>query len=548
MSNLNRPVRMRVQHKLALTYGLVGIATLLIALWQPWVAVACCLGLSVLLSAIGTRRLRRALEITQAWLRGNLALRIGDSVADDWGMLTAQLDVLAAHLKEDEEDLEALREHNSRLTDQVRALAVVEERNRLARELHDSVKQHLFSLTMTASAIRARCSSVQAMPADVAEMLEEIERAAQAAQRETTRLIEDLRPGSLKELGLIRALNDYSLLLGAQEHLLIYLDVEGADQQLPLPVTEALYRVAQEALHNVVRHAHATRVDVALHCMSTSVTLRIADNGVGFDTSTAQTGLGFTGMTERLMGVGGKLAVESRLGLGVTVSAEVKLPGGRSVLLAGAGTQPYRPDVSLENWAWLGQRLVIPVGQAWPWLAADQPNLQRPLAEPIDGPFIVSKGRGLWSWRTTRKLRSAGSGVALTEIHATANGYSWDLEGAPWELRRVRGQRGRMILLRKGQALAAMQYQGRQIRTWTEINFDDHGYSLAPGWEGQRALTVYDESGAALMELAFDGDALTLTLQRSVAVPFLAMIAARVLDERLALQLPETAAGAPVRS
>jgi len=535
MANLNRRVNLRVSHKLVLAYSLVGLLTLLIALWRPWVAALCCLLLSLVLGRLGSRRLQRALEITEAWLRGHLGLRIADSVADDFGLLTAQLDVLAAHLKEDEEDLEVLREHNVRLTDQVRALAVVEERNRLARELHDSVKQHLFSLTMTASAIRARCGGMRALPEDLAEMLEEIERAAQAAQRETTRLIEDLRPGSIGELGLIRALNDYSLLFGAQEHLLIYLDVEGSDQGLPSLVAEALYRVVQEALHNVVRHARATRVDITLHCLPASVSLRVTDNGVGFDTSTPHTGLGFASMTERVMGVGGRLIVESDLGRGTTVSAEVNLPDRRNALVAGVGAPQYHPDVSPENWAWLGQRLVIPVGQIWPWLPADQRNLRRPLVDPIDGPFLIKKTRKLLGLRRTWKMRSAGSGASLVEIYNTANGYGWELEGVQCELRRVRGQQGRAILTFKRQAVAALQYQGRQIRTWTEIHFDDHGYSLVSGRDDLDTLVLYDEGGNIMADLKWSGDNLSIAVQQAIPLPLLAVIAARAVDERLTL-------------
>ena len=109
-------------------------------------------------------RMDRALKISRAWLRGNLSLRIADPVTDDLGLLAEQLDLMAEHLERDEQDLDELRERNTRLTDQVRALAVVEERNRLARELHDSVKQHLFSLAMTASAIRARFDALPDVP------------------------------------------------------------------------------------------------------------------------------------------------------------------------------------------------------------------------------------------------------------------------------------------------------------------------------------------------------------------------------------------------
>ncbi|MDY7078801.1 MAG: histidine kinase, partial [Chloroflexota bacterium] len=130
------------------------------------------------------------------------------------------------------------------------------------RELHDSVKQHLFSLAMTAGGIRARFDALPDVPHDLAEMVSEVETTAQSAQQEMTRLVKDLRPASLQEQGLAEALNDYTLLFGAREHLLIYLDVQGNDALLPPSVAESLYRVAQEALHNVARHARATRVDV----------------------------------------------------------------------------------------------------------------------------------------------------------------------------------------------------------------------------------------------------------------------------------------------
>jgi len=192
------------------------------------------------------RRLGRALEISRAWLRGNLSLRIADPTKDDLGLLAEQLDLLADHLEKDERDLDVLRERNARLSDQVRALAVVEERNRLARELHDSVKQHLFSLAMTASAIRARFDALQDVPDDLGEMVHEVETTAQAAQREMTRLIKDLRPGSIEEQGLAEALNDYTLLFGAQEHLLIKKTFYNIDDWKRAVVQLAMTNLRQE--------------------------------------------------------------------------------------------------------------------------------------------------------------------------------------------------------------------------------------------------------------------------------------------------------------
>ncbi|MDF1514087.1 MAG: histidine kinase, partial [Anaerolineae bacterium] len=307
------------------------------------------------------RRLERIIEVTRAWLRGNLNIRINDQHNDDLGMLADDLDQLADHLEEDEEDLNRLSQSNTRLTDQVRALAVVEERNRLARELHDSVKQHLFSLVMTASAIKTRFGSMDDLPADVQEMADEIVHAAQSAQQETTRLIEDLRPGSLAERGLVAALNDYTLLFGAQEHLLIYLDVECKDSQLPPTVAEALYRVVQEALHNVARHAHATRVDVALQCQDNKITLSVEDNGVGFETRNVQQGLGINNMQERLLGVGGRLSVHSQRRIGTTVKAEVVLSAPVVSPTLPPNTERYDRAI-VQHWLWLGQKLVIPVG------------------------------------------------------------------------------------------------------------------------------------------------------------------------------------------
>ena len=284
------PSRMSLRHKLILAHGAVTLGAILVAemialgvmaliTGRPPVAESSGWATTILVMAIAAltglllgawasrrlaRRVQRALDISRAWLRGNLSLRIADPSGDDLGLLSEQLDLLAEHLEQDEQDLDTLRERNARLTDQVRALTVVEERNRLARELHDSVKQHLFSLAMTASGIRARFDTLPDVPDDLAEMVREVETTAQTAQREMTRLIEDLRPTPLREQGLAAALDDYTLLFGAREHLLIYLEMQGNDALLPAAVAEALYRVAQEALHNVARHARATRVDVHL--------------------------------------------------------------------------------------------------------------------------------------------------------------------------------------------------------------------------------------------------------------------------------------------
>ncbi|MCR4405615.1 MAG: sensor histidine kinase [Anaerolineae bacterium] len=440
-----RSPRMNLRSRLALTHGAVTLVATLAAEGMalgiaPFIAqqagwpfnamlVSATAGLIGLILGAWvshrlTRRLQRASDVSNAWLRGNLSIRIADPAADDLGLLTGKLDLLAEHLEHDEQDLDELRERNARLSDQVRALTVVEERNRLARELHDSVKQHLFSLAMTTSAIRTRFDALQGVPDDLAEMVREAETTAQTAQHEMTRLIEDLRPGSLQERGLATALNDYTLLFGAQGHILIYLEVQGNDALLPPAVAEALYRVAQEALHNVARHARATRADVRLHCIPEQVSLTIHDNGVGFDTTKARRGLGLANMEERMMAIGGRLIIESQVGIGTTVQAEVALATPAGFQTEIASLDKNRPNPTIENWAWLGQKLVIPVGQTWPWLPADQVHLRRPLVEATDSePLLVQYSTGFLGFKRGYSLQLGQQRTPLIWIHRSRAGY-----------------------------------------------------------------------------------------------------------------------------
>lgn len=477
-----------------------------------------------------TRRLEQALKFSRAWLRGNLSLRIADPIPDDLGLLAEHMDCLAEHLEQDEQDLDALRERNARLTDQVRALAVVEERNRLARELHDTVKQQLFSLAMTASAIRSRFDAHKDVPDDLAEMVREVETTAQATQREMTRLIKDLRPASLQERGLAAALNDYTLLFGAQEHILAYLEVQGNDALLPPSVAEALYRVAQEALHNVARHARAARVDVHLRCIPEQVTLSIRDNGVGFDTSQARQGLGLANMAERIMDAGGRLTVESQPGGGTTVLAEVGLTRPLRPHPETGRSDREHPSPAIENWVWLGQKLVIPVGQTWPWLPADQVHLRRPLAEPDGEPLAIRRDSGILGLKRDYVLQAEQRRTPLLRVRHGKSGFEWEAQGASWALRHVRGLSGMMVLARNGQPLAAMQYQGRLLHAWSEIVYDGHGYRLSQVKGKPHCWVLMDEAGGELLFINGDID-LQIELRRALPLPLLVMAAMRIVNE-----------------
>jgi len=486
------------------------------------------------------RRLGETLDITQSWLRGNLSLRLETGRTDELSLLASHLNLLAEQLEKDEQDLETLRERNTLLTDQVRALAVVEERNRLPRELHDSVKQHLFSLNMTASAIQARLDSGGEPPADLREMVREVQASAQTAQREMTRLIDDLRPSSLQERGLSRSLDDLTLLMGARERLLIYLEVQGNDAVIPAAIAECLYLVSQEALHNVARHSRATRADALLQCIPEQVLLSIRDNGIGFDTSQTRRGLGLSNMQERLLSVGGRLVVESQTGTGTLVLAQVGLTPVMSTVRGQAGRERDRPRPTVENWSWLGQRLVVPVGQTWPWLPAEYVHLRQPLVPSGSNVQVVHRSGRFFGLGRNYDFVVDGQRRPLLRVHASRSGYEWEADGASWALRRIRGLSGRAVLTRDGQPMAAMQYQGRLLHTWTDVIYAGRGYRLVRSQDPMAEYVLSDETDDRVFVIRGDSP-LLLRMRRTAPWPLVMMATMRHMDamEAGSPQVPE---------
>jgi signal transduction histidine kinase len=472
-------------------------------------------------------------KIVQAWNWGSLDLRIADRRGDDLGNTAVLLDQLVDHFEQDERDLDELRQRNMLLTDQVRALTVVEERNRLARELHDSVKQHLFSLAMTLSAVRTQLEGLQQIPEDLKTMVEDVESSAQTAQRETTRLIGDLRPGSLQERGLAVSLNDFTLLFGAKEHLLVYLDVQGQEPSLAPLVAEALYRVAQEALHNVARHAQATRVDLQLQYLPGRVRLALQDNGIGFDVSQPSRGLGLANMQERMMEVGGRLDIESQYGRGTCITAEVDLVAARERQQAEILEQGQTALIpTMDHWPWLGQKLVIPVGQTWPWLPADTAHLRQPLVELVGVPLIFKSEPRLLGLRKCCRFEMGSQPDSWVRIRHTWRGFSWKCDGARWQLHNYGGLSRRMVLFRNGQPVAALQYRGRQLHAWSEVVYDGRGYRISQDAKTPERYILRDHTGDLLLTVHHKIPT-EVTLERPLPVQLIILVALRILEENL---------------
>jgi signal transduction histidine kinase len=207
---------------------------------------------------------------------------------------------------------------------QAEELAAAEERNRLARELHDSVTQTVFSITLTA---RSAHILLEREPGRSAEQLDRVHELAQDALSELRALIKQLRPRTVAEQGLVPALRRHVAERQARDGLTVDLRVE-EERRLPPQTEEALFRVVQEALNNVVKHAQTDRAEVTLCLGQEPVSLLIEDRGVGFDPGRVDSGaehLGLISMHERVEGLGGRLEIESRPQGGTRVSVQVPL-------------------------------------------------------------------------------------------------------------------------------------------------------------------------------------------------------------------------------
>jgi signal transduction histidine kinase len=204
---------------------------------------------------------------------------------------------------------------------QAAELAAGEERSHLARELHDSVTQALFSMTLVTRTIEMQLDRDVAAARQQLVTLRDLQREALAEMRA---LIFELRPGNLEQDGLIHALKTHSSALQARIGLPIVVKGTELADRLPIEIEEALYRIAQEALHNVVKHAAAQQVRLELGLDGGDVHLVIEDDGVGFDPAAVADGrLGLTGMRARAVRIGAALDVHSRPGHGTTIEVVV---------------------------------------------------------------------------------------------------------------------------------------------------------------------------------------------------------------------------------
>ncbi len=221
-----------------------------------------------------------------------------------------------------EDRVAAVALENARLYGQAQELAILQERQRLARELHDSVSQALYGIVLGARSAR---TLLHRDLDKLAALLANVQSQAETGLAEMRTLIFELRPESLEIDGLVVALKKQAEALQTRYELVILLDL-GEEPPLPFLVKEALYRIALEALHNIVKHARATTAHVHLsaHRSVAGIVLEVSDNGIGFNAEQFFPGhLGLQSMRERLTRLGGHLHITSSPDRGTLIRATI---------------------------------------------------------------------------------------------------------------------------------------------------------------------------------------------------------------------------------
>jgi signal transduction histidine kinase/ligand-binding sensor domain-containing protein len=216
----------------------------------------------------------------------------------------------------------ALAIDNAQLYESSQQLAVIEERARLARDLHDSSKQKAFAAL---AQLGAASGLVKKNPDAAETNLEEAESLVHDVLQELTILIQEMQPAALKERGLTETLRVYVFEWAEQNDVEVHLHLQDG-HKLPLKMEQSLYRTVQEALANVSRHSHARSVDISLVYEDGCAAIMVTDDGVGFDPLSVTSGMGLRSMRERAEQYQGTFTIQSLNGKGTSIISRIPLP------------------------------------------------------------------------------------------------------------------------------------------------------------------------------------------------------------------------------
>lgn len=261
-----------------------------------------------------THRLRQVTQATDKWSRGDFSTFIQEHSQDELGQLAQRLNRMAEQLQN--------------LLQTRQELAALEERTRLARDLHDGVKQQVFATTMQLGAAREMIDQ----DANAARRhINQAEQLSLQAQKELASIIRELHPATLENKGLAHAVQELVDVWSTFNKINVVTTLSDLGR-LPKRIEQELFRVIQEALANIAKHSQATRVAVELCLDRDDISITIADNGTGFDIQAVEgKGVGLFSMRERIESLGGDFRLESTPGSGTRLSVRCQINKGESL-------------------------------------------------------------------------------------------------------------------------------------------------------------------------------------------------------------------------
>lgn len=277
--------------------------------------------ISYLLADYLTRPLNQLLRAVQLVASGNLSQRITSPGKDEVGQLEKAFNTMT----------EALAKNEAARRDLLKKVisSQEEERRRIARELHDELAQQLTSVILSLETVESRLAESDKT---VKQTLQRAKQVVQNSLMETRKLIGDLRPSVLDDLGLIPALRSYAEIHLHPIQCKVVISATELPCTLPSTLETAVFRIVQEAINNIIKHAHARSAYITLHLDDGILHGNVSDDGKGFQaeryqsaSSSVSSGLGLQGMRERASLLGGVLSVQSIAGQGTSVSFSIPI-------------------------------------------------------------------------------------------------------------------------------------------------------------------------------------------------------------------------------
>lgn len=300
---------------------------------HPFAGVPFLILLMVLISIIGAifgyimgnrmkKRLDQLEEASMAFERGNFSYRVPELGADEIGVVGKRLNIMSKRVEEQIASLQRLSTERAEWSETLKQATITEERQRLARELHDAVSQQLFAISMMTSAVQHNITGNSDKAARQMAMIEEM---AGIAQSEMRALLLHLRPAHLEGKRLKEGVDDLMHELQQKHDLSITWDIQEM-HHLTKGVEDHLFRIIQEAISNALRHAKASSLQVKMSVVSDQVRLRVEDDGVGFNPEIEKhASYGMRTMNERVNEIGGVLEIITLPNKGTQIDVKVPL-------------------------------------------------------------------------------------------------------------------------------------------------------------------------------------------------------------------------------